>query len=432
MLKLVLLLFCIPFVGIAQVETAKETVKKLCSSDFHGRGYVNGGDSLAANFIANAFHKAGCQPLDKKSFFQAFDFKVNTFPNRISLTINGKQLVAGNEFVVAPNSGAGIAYAQQLVEVTPSEVANPKLFKNKLFQLSQGKSDRSSSKKGFAFVFFESKMIGDTLKMAREMMANLRASYPIIEVVTTKFTWSVEQAQERFPLFQVQANAVDWSVQNWTIGYVVDAKVINHTARNVLACIPAKKKSKKYIVFTAHYDHLGRMGQQTFFPGGNDNATGVAMLLELATYYAKNPSDVNIVFIAFAGEEVGLLGSKFYVESPLIPLEKIRFLFNLDIMGSGEEGVTIVNATLFPEEFEQLQQCNKNNQYLPKIASRGPAANSDHYFFTEKGVPAFFMYTMGPNKHYHDVDDSFENLSFEKFNSIYQLLIAFTAEISKK
>jgi hypothetical protein len=55
-----------------------------------------------------------------------------------------------------------------------------------------------------------------------------------------------------------------------------------------------------------------------------------------------------------------------------------------------------------------------------------------HYFFTEKGVPAFFMYTMGPNKHYHDVDDSFENLSFEKFNSIYQLLIAFTTEISKK
>ncbi len=430
--KLILLLFCIPFVGIAQVETAKATVKKLCSSDFHGRGYVNGGDSLAANFIANAFQQAGCQPLDKNSFFQAFDFKVNTFPNRISLTINGKQLVAGNEFVVAPNSGADIAHAQQLVEVTPSEVANPKLFKNKLFQLSQGKSDRSSSKKGFAFLFFESKMRGDTLKMAREMMANLRASYPIIEVVTTKFTWSVEQAQERFPLFQVQANAVDWSSQNWTIGYVVDAKVINHTARNVLAYVPAKKKSKKYIVFTAHYDHLGRMGQQTFFPGGNDNASGIAMLLELANYYAKNPSDVNVVFIAFAGEEVGLLGSKFFVENPLIPLEKIRFLFNLDIMGSGEEGVTIVNATLFPKEFQQLQACNVTNQFLLKIASRGPAANSDHYFFTEKGVPAFFMYTMGPNKHYHDVDDSFENLSFEKFNSIYQLLIAFTAEISKK
>jgi hypothetical protein len=90
-------------------------------------------------------------------------------------------------------------------------------------------------------------MGGDTLKMAREMMANLRASYPIIEVVTTKFTWSVEQVQERFPLFQVQANAVDWSIENWMIGYVVDAKVINHTARNVLAYVPAKKKSKKYI-----------------------------------------------------------------------------------------------------------------------------------------------------------------------------------------
>jgi Iap family predicted aminopeptidase len=348
----------------------------------------------------------------------------------MGLTVNGKQLIPGKEFVVAPNSGPAIAHALKLVEVTPEEVANQKLFKNKLFQLTQ--TGKSSSKQQFAFAFFQAKFSGDTLKMAHELMNSLRSSYPIVELVTSKFTWSVEQKQERFPLFQVQANAVDWSNENWTVGFVVDATIKTHATQNVLAFIPAKKKSKKYIVFTAHYDHLGRMGQQTFFPGGNDNASGVAMLLELATYYAKNPSDVNVVFIAFAGEEVGLLGSQFFVENPKIPLDKIRFLFNLDIMGSGEEGVTIVNATLFPKEFQQLQACNVNNQFLPKIASRGPAANSDHYFFTEKGVPAFFMYTMGPNKHYHDVDDSFEHLSFEKFNAIYQLLIAFTAEISKK
>jgi aminopeptidase YwaD len=428
--KRFILLFFLPLLVVGQVEHAKETVKKLCSSDFHGRGYVNGGDSIAANYIATAFQLAGCQPLDKKGYFQAFNFNVNTFPNRMGLTVNGKQLIPGNEFVVAPNSGPAIAHALKLVEVTPEEVANQKLFKNKLFQLTQ--TGKSTSKQQFAFVFFQAKFSGDTLKMAHELMNSLRSSYPIVELVTSKFTWSVEQKQERFPLFQVQASAVDWSSENWTVEFVVDATIKTHTAQNVIACIPAKKKSKKHIVFTAHYDHLGRMGQQTLFPGGNDNASGVAMLLELATYYAKNPSDVNVVFIAFAGEEVGLLGSQFFVENPKIPLDKIRFLFNLDIMGSGEDGVTIVNATLFPKEFQQLQACNVNNQFLPKIASRGPAANSDHYFFTEKGVPSFFMYTMGPNKHYHDVDDSFEHLSFEKFNAIYQLLIAFTAEISKK
>ncbi len=115
-----------------------------------------------------------------------------------------------------------------------------------------------------------------------------------------------------------------------------------------------------------------------------------------------------------------------------ILLEKIQFLFNLDIMGSGEEGATVVNATVFPEQFEILKSLNEKNQYLPKIASRGKAANSDHYFFTEKGVPAFFMYTMGPNKHYHDVDDTYKELSFSKFNAIFELLIGFEKVICWK
>lgn len=63
--------------------------------------------------------------------------------------------------------------------------------------------------------------------------------------------------------------------------------------------------------------------------------------------------------------------------------------------------------------------------FLPLIKQRGPAANSDHYFFTEAGVPAFFIYTMGPNKNYHDVFDTYEALSFDKFDEIEQLLLEF-------
>jgi aminopeptidase YwaD len=120
-----------------------------------------------------------------------------------------------------------------------------------------------------------------------------------------------------------------------------------------------------------------------------------------------------------------LIGSHYYVEHPLFPLEKIKFLTNVDIMGSGEEGITVVNATKFPEEFTALQEINKKQEYLVKIGSRGPAANSDHYFFTEAGVPAFFIYTMGPNKHYHDVEDTYKELSFSEFSDLYQLLIDF-------
>jgi hypothetical protein len=94
-------------------------------------------------------------------------------------------------------------------------------------------------------------------------------------------------------------------------------------------------------------------------------------------------------------------------------------------MGSGEEGITCVNATLFKEEFSRLIALNETAHFLPLIKQRGPAANSDHYFFTEAGVPAFFIYTMGPNKNYHDVYDRFEALSFDKFNAIQKLLLDF-------
>ena len=98
-------------------------------------------------------------------------------------------------------------------------------------------------------------------------------------------------------------------------------------------------------------------------------------------------------------------------------------------MGSGEEGITAVNATLFEDQFETLQQVNSKKNYLSKIKSRGPAANSDHYWFTELGVPCFFIYTMGPNKHYHDVFDTYEELSFAEYNDLFQLLIDFEKEL---
>jgi Zn-dependent M28 family amino/carboxypeptidase len=171
------------------------------------------------------------------------------------------------------------------------------------------------------------------------------------------------------------------------------------------------------------------MGSETYFPGGNDNASGNAMLIHLAEELIKHPIKYNVLFVAFAGEEIGLLGSKYMSANPIIPLKDIRFMLNLDIMGSGEEGITVVNSTLFPKEFDLLKSINAKKRLLKEIKPRGPAANSDHYHFTEAGVPAFFIYTMGPNKHYHDVEDRYEALSFEAFNSLNQLLLTFIRKI---
>ena len=83
----------------------------------------------------------------------------------------------------------------------------------------------------------------------------------------------------------------------------------------------------------------------------------------------------------------------------------------------------------FPKEFELLRSINFRKKLIKEVKPRGPAANSDHYYFTEAGVPAFFIYTMGPNKHYHDVEDRYEALSFDAFDKVNSLLLKFLKEI---
>jgi Zn-dependent M28 family amino/carboxypeptidase len=87
------------------------------------------------------------------------------------------------------------------------------------------------------------------------------------------------------------------------------------------------------------------MGEDTYFPGANDNASGISLLMNLAKYYAANPQEYSIGFICFAGEEAGLVGSHYFTENPLVSLKKVRFLLNTDLAGTGEEGITVVNVT---------------------------------------------------------------------------------------
>lgn len=194
-----------------------------------------------------------------------------------------------------------------------------------------------------------------------------------------------------------------------------------------MAYVPGTVKDS-FIVFTAHYDHLGMMGSTATFPGASDNASGTAMLLYLANYFAAHPQHYSIAFIAFSGEEAGLLGSHYFVEHPMIALDHIKFLTNIDIMGDATDGITVVNATEFPKEFDLLQQINKRKNYLPAIKSRGKAANSDHYFFTEAGVPSFFIYSNGGKGYYHDVFDKSSEVTLENVDMVARLLIDFAAQ----
>ena len=407
----------------AQINEVRRITERLCSPEFHGRGYVNKGDSIAAAFLVDEFTKLGVEPY-KKSYYQQFSLNVNTFPGNMSVVQNGREFIAGKEYVIDPSSQGTVQSQLFVKEIPRDKILDIGYVKMRIDEVLS-KSDEHN-----ALLFDLTKIHADTLKELRGLVSEIATIVPVVELINTKFTWSVGREQRYKLYLQIQDSVFDKTTPT---DVRIDAELIrDYRTQNVIAFLPAKKKCSKNLVFTAHYDHLGQMGTQAFFPGANDNASGTAMLLTMARYFKENPSEINILFIAFAGEEAGLVGSNYFVDHPLIKLDKIDFLVNLDIMGSGEEGITVVNATLHEEEFKMLQDINSDLNLLTKIKSRGPAANSDHYWFTEKGVPAFFVYTMGPNKHYHDIFDTYEELSFNEYTDITTLLIEFVKRLTQK
>lgn len=407
-------IFCLALpLAYGQHYPYRQTISKLCSPDYAGRGYVDGGGVLAANLIAAEFQKIGLKPF-KHNYQQTFTLPVQTFPGACTFVAGNDTLQPGIDYLVDPASASAMPQFYQLV------YCNAATLYRSVNAFKPCPNDR-------ILVLRTTGYGGDTNKVMQTRLQELQKFAATIELTTNKLTWSVSQEANPYPAFQVLASSFTSQPQSAFI-FLESAFIPKFISSNVIGYLPAanKPKQKPYLVITAHYDHLGRMGKETYFPGANDNASGVGMLLYLAQELSLNrDADFNYVFIAFGAEEAGLVGSHYFVEHPLFDLKKIRFLLNTDIMGSGEEGITVVNATLFKSEFDRLTELNLEGNHLPQVKSRGPAANSDHYFFTEKGVPAFFVYTMGPNKHYHDIQDKAEALSYAAFEPLAQLLLGF-------
>jgi Iap family predicted aminopeptidase len=203
-----------------------------------------------------------------------------------------------------------------------------------------------------------------------------------------------------------------------------DSKYISH---NVAGMVRGTENPDSVVLFTAHYDHLGMMGS-VVHPGANDNASGVAMIMDLARYYAANPPSWTVGFVAFTGEEAGLLGSFHYVSEPLIPLEQTKLVVNLDIVGSGSEGITMVNGSVYPDDFARLEALNKTDSLLTQVKIRGESPNSDHHPFHAAGVKSFFIYTMGKEcSEYHNIYDRPGDFPFTKYRELFTLLTRFVS-----
>ena len=420
---LLFLLACKTFISQAEFDYRGFT-QKMCSSDFHGRGYVSQGDSIAAEYIAKNMIELGIDSLPF-GYFQSFNLDVNAFPDYCKVNLGGKDLRPGIDYVFMPfshgnciNNECDKMLKYNIIRKAGKEIlAQPKKILNEVTSNQILLVDNT----GYS---------ADSSRQIESFLKELcHLGVPIAEIVDHKFTWSLSPYQTSE--FYIQIKASNLNVPDSTIDILLRSNLIyNYQSRNVIGTIPAKKKSKGTIMLTAHYDHLGRMGSATYFPGANDNASGVAMLLQLGHMIGNRPlRKYDVILVAFAGEEIGLLGSKHMSETDIIDLNRVKFLLNLDIMGSGEEGITAVNGRVFSKEFKRLQKLNQKLKAVPIVKARGKSANSDHHFFTEKGVRSFFIYTMGENKNYHDVYDTYENLSFSSFEKLSDLFYIFLRKI---
>ncbi|HEY0030969.1 MAG TPA: M28 family peptidase [Bacteroidia bacterium] len=433
----VLLLFFITITASSQeikkgavYSYARKIVDTMASESMHGRGYVNGGDSIAANYLKTEFSKIGLKPFGG-DYYQRLRFPINTFPGTIYIGFNLHNLKDNDVFSFNGHPGRNFiidascpsAYADFGVAVFDSTFCSEKAFK---------KFSRKVPK--WYFILVDDRNVKDKNKSVyfnRAKINEMKAA-GIIEL-TEKLTWSQSQVVSNYAKIQILRDSVPYSKSDkgfYDGGGGIDIKnkfIPNHQSQNVIGYIQGSEYPDSFIVYSAHYDHLGQMGKDVYFPGTNDNASGCAMLLNLAKYYAmpEHRPKCSIAFMAFCGEEVGLLGSKYYTEHPLFPLKNIKFLLNMDIMGTGEDGITVVNGTLFKTQFDKLKEINVQNNLIKDVKIRGKAANSDHYFFAENGVKACFIYTMGGIKAYHDIYDRPETLPLNEFEDIFKLITKF-------
>ncbi len=350
------------------------------------------------------------------NYFQQYHFPVNTFPGKVSLQLDRRNLRPGLDFII----DAGSTSSQIKGEVKVVELSA-------IGDSSEFAKLRGGFDKTVIYLLRNSDTLCKRLGIRPSGFAKYLPKGCYIIPQHGKLTWTVSTEQLLSTVFYVEDTAIPKGVSKAVIN--VQARFIEHDKNhNIIGMVPGKIKDS-FIVFSAHYDHLGMMGRNAMFPGASDNASGTAMLLYLAHYFAEHQQRYNMVFIFFSGEEAGLKGSEYFVKHPLIPLNSIRFLSNLDIMGDASDGVTVVNATQFPEEFATLKEINSTGNYIPTIKSRGRAANSDHYHFSESGVPAFFIYTNGGKGYYHDVFDKADALSYNNIDGLAKLLIDFVVQL---
>jgi len=204
------------------------------------------------------------------------------------------------------------------------------------------------------------------------------------------------------------------------------------TGTNVIGYID--NKADKTVIIGAHYDHLGLGGEGSLYAdgeaihnGADDNASGVGVMLQLAEKLQDTLTGSNYTFIAFSGEEMGLLGSNYFSKNPTIDFNKANYMINMDMVGRLKENKTLaISGTGTAPIWGQV--LNTVNPGFKLVLSESGVGPSDHTSFYLQNIPALHFFT-GQHKDYHKPSDDAEKLNYEGMEMIGAYILSVIAEL---
>lgn len=218
---------------------------------------------------------------------------------------------------------------------------------------------------------------------------------------------------------------------NWNIQVTVDVKE-NFKSANVVGYIPSSDPfgANETLMIGAHWDHLGIDPSGVLYPGAIDNGSGVAVMMEVARVFAQNKTklDRNLAFVAFTGEEIGLIGSNYMANNCPFPIDGLTYL-NLDMVGGIPNIIRCATDQSFTDLNERMRQAGIKVGADLKLS--GPAmGGSDHYPFYLKGIPAVFVIAANGVEAYHVPEDTIDKVSPDGMELVGRFMVHTASQIT--
>ena len=403
----------------------KKQVTYLASDELKGRRAGDTGETLAAVFIAEKFKELALVPKgDNGDYFQYFtvnDGKAIAPSTRLS--INGVKLDSEIDFFPLANSLQGSSKGESSPDI--HENGQPWLL-----DLAESLDENKSNPH-----FDINNLIIDKLKSAKDKGASMVLFYNSTkEADVLKFDSKDRSEATPIPAAFLTSKGRDKCIKENNDTYFIDAS---------LSVEPKIRKSKNVVGFLdngaqytvvigAHYDHLGlgedgnsmiRGGQPEIHNGADDNASGTAAMIELAFLLKGNKAkQYNYLFIGFSAEELGLNGSKYFVENPTISLNTVNYMINMDMVGRMNDSTKTITVGGYgtSPSWQGMIAAVKKKSFTIKFDSSGTGP-SDHTSFYRKDIPVLFFFT-GLHTDYHKPSDDADKINYVGMSQIVRFI----------